>query len=176
MEPYFAYELTAEPLAMFKDNSLRKGDKSVLARELRKKLSGARPTQIDPRLGMRYVLDGGWLLHKVKWQQGVTFLEILKQYLDYVQKHYGFHSIIVFDGYNNGPCTKDHEHERRSLNAAPDVVFDCKKPCTFNQSSFLANESNKKAFVNSLIETFQVAGNVVHQAHDDADTLIVARP
>ena len=38
MEPYFTFELTSEPSALFKDGALRKADKSVLARELKKSL------------------------------------------------------------------------------------------------------------------------------------------
>ena len=169
MEPYFSYELTSEPSALFKDGALRKADKSVLARELKKSLkSDSTPT--EPK---KYVIDGGWLLHRVKWQKGFLYSEIINQYVDYVTRHYGVNVVIVFDGYGNGPSIKDHEHDKRSLKASPDVVFDEGKPCIFQQSAFLANEMNKKYFVNALISHLNEAGHEMYQALNDADTLIV---
>ena len=169
MEPFFRYELTAEPTALFKDNCLRKPDKSVLSKELKKNLdSGLSFTEAKV-----YVIDGGWLLHKVKWQKGLLYRDIIKQYVDYVTRNFGSKVTIVFDGYGNGPCTKDHEHDRRSLKAAPDVVYEDHKPCIFQQEAFLANESNKKSFVQALINSFNEAGYLTNQALNDADTLIV---
>jgi hypothetical protein len=52
-------------------------------------------------------------------------------------------------------------------------VFDHGKPVHSNQGAFLANEGNKKAFVDYLISQLRVHGYVVHQAVNDADTLIV---
>ena len=95
MEPYFSYELTSEPSALFKDGALRKADKSVLARELKKSLK-ADSTPTEPK---KYVIDGGWLLHRVKWQKGFLYSEIINQYVDYVTRHYGVNVVIVFDGY-----------------------------------------------------------------------------
>jgi len=41
-----------------------------------------------------------------------------------------------------------------------------------DQSSFLSNDRNKSGFVALLITYLKAAGNTVHQAPDDADTLI----
>jgi len=174
MEPYFSYELTSKPTALFKSHFLRKGGKSVLSQELRKKINIEDPVVIKV-VCRKFVADGGRLLHKVKWQQDVTFTTILQQYLNYVNKHFGYRVNIVFDAYGNGPSIKDHEHDRRSLKAAPDIFCDVNNHCISNQSSFLANESNKKTFVNALIETFHTSEHLVSQARDDADTLIVRR-
>jgi len=67
------------------------------------------------------VVDGGWLLYMVKWEQGHTWQEIADSYLSYVQ-YLGRHSqkiTVVFDGYNNSP--KDHDHIRRTMNSCCDV-------------------------------------------------------
>jgi len=42
-----------------------------------------------------------------------------------------------------------------------------------DQSAFLANETNKCALVAMTITSLQAAGFCVHQADDDADTLVV---
>jgi len=46
------------------------------------------------------VVDGGWLLYMVRWEQGHTWQEIAESYLIYVQ-YLGRHSqkiTVVFDG------------------------------------------------------------------------------
>ena len=167
LEQYFKYELTAQPTALFMNTCLRKSDKSVLAKELKKAIR--KDFNQEPKT---YVLDGGWLLHKVKWQSHVSYAAIVQQYRQFVAAHFGSQVTIVFDGYCNGPTTKDHEHGRRSLKAAPDVVFDDSKPAYSNQSAYLANEGNKKALVDAIVHELQNAGFQVFQALNDADTLI----
>ena len=54
----------------------------------------------------QYVLDGGVLLHRIRWNVGETYDNICKRYINYVaSKYHPF--IIVFDGYESGPSTKD---------------------------------------------------------------------
>ena len=119
-----------------------------------------------------YVMDGGCLLHRVKWKQDGTYIQIVSQYIDYIRKHYGQNCVIVFDGYGNGPSVKDHEHTRRAKSAAPDIVIDEWKVAHKNQTNFLQNENNKKQFVEMLCIHFRKQNYVVHQAFQDADTLI----
>jgi len=56
-------------------------------------------------------MDGGCLLHKVKWMPRGSYHDVLEQYAHYVFSHYGNDVVIVFDGYCNGASTKDQEHE-----------------------------------------------------------------
>ena len=46
------------------------------------------------------VLDGGALLHKIKWKTKTTYREICHQYIEFVRRMYGEYSevCIVFDG------------------------------------------------------------------------------
>lgn len=39
--------------------------------------------------GDMYVLDGGALLHRLPWEIGKTYWEMVENYTGYVQKHYG---------------------------------------------------------------------------------------
>jgi 5'-3' exonuclease len=170
IEHFFSYELTAVPASLFKDVSLRKANKALLAKEMTKNIR----TEISTSNGVIVsVVDGGWLLHRVKWQQNGVYAETLQRYVKYTLEHFGQKAFVVFDGYCTGPTTKDHEHDRRSLKAAPDIVFDESMPVYSNQSAFLANECNKKIFVTFLIHHLQAAGCIVYQAKNDADTLIV---
>jgi hypothetical protein len=166
----FQYELTAVPSALFKGESFRKTDKSQLAKVLTANVPSCNASR-----GTATVVDGGWLLHKVKWQPGVSYIDIGHQYTSFVARHFGSNAVIVFDGYEMGPSTKDHEHSRRATKSSPDVVFDSKMIAYRNQGAFLSNNRNKAQFVIHLIESFRGEGYLVHQAHDDADTLIVEK-
>ena len=81
--------------------------------------------------------------------------------------------VVIFNGYGNDPCTEGEQHRRRVQKSSPDIVSDERKPAYHNQNAFLANECNKKYFVEFLISCFRSAGYLVKQAHDDADCLIV---
>ena len=59
-----------------------------------------------------YVLDGGFLLHHVPWIKGSTYGKIADSYVDYTRRNYGT-ATVVFDGYQDGPSTKDSTHQRR---------------------------------------------------------------
>ena len=88
---YFNYELTTIPTSLFKDYAMRKTAKAQLAKAL---LSNVQPSERNTQL--HHVLDGGALIHRVKWQKGATYREIAKSYLSYVHQHYG-RSCIIFD-------------------------------------------------------------------------------
>ena len=60
-----------------------------------------------------YVVDGGALLHRVRWSKGMKFSVIAETYVKYLRRNYHKNTTIVFDGYND-KSTKDHEHVRRS--------------------------------------------------------------
>ena len=60
------------------------------------------------------VLDGGALMLKVQWEKNVTFQELCEQYVNFSRRKFG-QCAVVFDGYEAGPSTKDHEHCRRSV-------------------------------------------------------------
>ena len=106
MIPYFSsYELTAIPTSIFKDGAMRKIQKSQLAKLV---TSDVQPAECNMRTS--YVIDGGALLHKVKWAKKAAYKDILLQYVQYVHAKYGQHTCIVFDGYESGPSTKDQEH------------------------------------------------------------------
>jgi hypothetical protein len=137
---YFSFELTALPTSLFKDSFMRKADKAQLKNELIQSVDEIAAVEEN----CMYVLDGGHLLHKVKWQKAVPYSDIVQQYVDFVRKHYGTNTAVVFDGYCNGPSTKDHEHKRRASTCAPDNVYESNKLAYHDQAAFLANERNKK--------------------------------
>nr|CAI5843460.1 unnamed protein product [Callosobruchus analis] len=124
-----------------------------------------------------YVIDGGYLLHKVVWRKGERFSVICQRYVDYVSRHFKRNVIIVFDGYSNDIAknnTKSGERLRRvkKLNS-PDTLFDASMCVTTTQEQFLSNEKNKARFIDFIKVAFSSSGIYVKQADGDADLLIV---
>ncbi|GBM36240.1 hypothetical protein AVEN_71948-1 [Araneus ventricosus] len=62
-----------------------------------------------------YVVDGGFLLHRVLWQAKESFSFILKKYVDCSKKHFNEGASIFFYGYPEGAekSTKSVERIRR---------------------------------------------------------------
>jgi hypothetical protein len=169
---YFAFDLTAVSASLFKDGLMRKADKPVLAKALTSGLSFKAMSE-----SVTYVVDGGCLLHKVRWSKNTTYYDVVQQYIMFVNKHYGKSAVVIFDGYLTEPTTKDHEHKRRlskAVKVAPDVCFDESVPVIFDQSSFLANEVNKNRFIKMLMVYLDADGFTFLQAQGDADTDIVS--
>jgi len=119
MASYFAYELTPVPASLFKDDLTRKPVKSALGQLITKDAHVDKPAQLHTK----YVLDGGALLHHVRWMKNATWSQIIQQYVNYVERHYGLCVSVVFDGYSCDLTTKDHEHMRRSVKTAATVVM-----------------------------------------------------
>ena len=106
IKQYLAYELTTVPMSLFdKAGMMRKPNKPALRDVFLKSASVADPSAMC-------VVDRGALLHRVRWPKQCSFKELTKCYVKFVHEHY-FRSCIVFDGYDDGPSTKDHEHQRR---------------------------------------------------------------
>ena len=75
-EPYFSYELSAEPTSLFKDKYMRKTDKSQLAKAI---CNGVETLSI-PRQS-KPVIDGGYLLRVVTWSGGACYADVTQQYV-----------------------------------------------------------------------------------------------
>lgn len=167
MATFFEYELTPIPTTLFKDCFMRKSQKSLLAKALQ---DGVQPNVVNAEA--KYVLDGGALLHRVKWKKKTTYKEIALQYVKYVRTRYG-DCCIVFDGYDNGPSIKDHEHKQRMGKCCADIQLSESIKAHEDQQAFLSNEKNKSQFISLLTESLKADEQEVHNSTGDADTLIV---
>ena len=115
ISPYFDYELTVIPTSLFKDNTMRKTPKSQLATAVANNMQPC-----EHNVQATHVIDGGALIHKVKWPKKATYEDIAQQYVSYIRAKYGA-SGIVFDGYEQGPSIKDHEHQLRVARTCADI-------------------------------------------------------
>ncbi|GBL58459.1 hypothetical protein AVEN_188014-1, partial [Araneus ventricosus] len=123
-----------------------------------------------------YVVDGGFLLHRVLWQAKESFSFTLKKYVDYSKKHFNEGATIVFYGYpeDAAKSAKSIERISRKKKQITDyVMFDKSMSATMSQDNFLLNDKNKQRLIKMLCVKFQKEGFVVKQAEEYADYLII---
>ena len=175
LDDVMSYELCLYPLSLFEGKGiLREADKPQLAEALRnyvKTKSDSAVTQTIP-VTEHNVLDGGSLLHRLKWKDGSTYSSIADDYASFTVEHYG-RATVVFDGYEVGPSIKDCTHQRRSrklkgnkVNITEVTNFSGKK------EDFLSNAANKQALIQLIMERMRKKGCDVIQAEGDADVEI----
>ena len=91
-----------------------------------------------------------------------------------MKRKYG-RACIVFDGYDNGPYTKDHEYQRRAGKVAAYVSLeDLQMIPTCSQETFLKNDQNKVQFISILLEGLRREGHDVRNSTGNANTQIVS--
>ena len=167
----FRFEMCAYPPALFDSpGSMKTSSKSILADALWNTV-GEDLVEIPDDVS--YVLDGGALLHRIPWTQGVTFGEITDSYVKYVTMKHGSRATIIFDGYQNGPSTKDQTHQRRAKDYKGALVnFTLDMRLNMKKEVFLSNNNNKDKFLKMLSSKLQESGYTCIQASADADVLI----
>ena len=121
-----------------------------------------------------YVLDGGWLLHRVSWTKGKTCKEICDTYVEYVLKLCGVGATIVFDGYDGKSFTKATTHFGRTKGKKGiSVHFTGEMKLNMKKNEFLTNLENKQWFLKMLVIKMNEANLNAVQSSGDADVLIV---
>ena len=150
---YFKYELCSFPLSLFDSNcNLRNSNKSELAKEIATQVSYDPGSEGLVKTGneeFTFVIDGGWLLHRLGWTKNERYSKILTNYCDYFKTHYGKGAKVIFDGYEI-PSTKDMTHVKRTKTIGPEVVFSNDMKLTNTKEEFLSNYRNKQRFLIEL--------------------------
>ena len=199
MHHILTYEMCAYPPSLFESlHILRKANKPDLKVAICKHVQEfASPTdsaeseqshehsqvfcETEPVVPMRYVLDGGSLLDRVKWKKHSSYAEIPAAYVNIVKTGYP-NAVIIFDEYSNGPSTKDVTHKRRSKGMdkrSPTMKFSSDMKFGGNKEVFLANKANKERFIHILGDTLSAPGYGIIYCEDvtvireDTDLLIL---
>lgn len=151
---------------------MRKTKKSALFQIFEKLLSNV--DVVAPSGRCFYFIDGGWLLHKVVWQPDFTYTQIYSQYEQYIFRHFGRGSHIVFDGYSDRLSTKKQEQNRRTgSNSCVDLLFEDYMTPNVSQAKFLTNAKNKSRLIQRLSRVLLDHGYSITQCKEDADRSIV---
>ena len=172
LQPFFEYELTTEPMSLFKEGMMRKPDKPSLRKALIPDSASVSLDKIEKQVTS--IIDGGALLHRVSWKKGSKFSDVGRSYVNFVKTHYK-HPIIVFDGYDD-ESTKSHEHLRR--NAVPQsklVQIVSENPVPYTQERYFSCIENKAEFIKYLTSILKESNIEVHNCTGDADGSIVAK-
>ncbi|CAG9763155.1 unnamed protein product [Ceutorhynchus assimilis] len=148
--------------------NLRKGTKSQLLQELDKIY---KPESM-PDSDTVYVIDGGFLLHKVSWQKPASYNDIFLQYVNYVIHNYNKDCVIVFDGYTKEVISTKESLQRCRSKGSIEISIHAQASVIIPQVDFFKNSQNKTQFINILRTYFEDVGITVHQAPRDADYLI----
>lgn len=85
LEHFFAYELSSQPTSLFSDYMLRKNQKAKLTKAIMD-LSSCGSSNLPGNC--KFVVDGGYLLHRVVWPRICTFENLYKIYLDYLKMNF----------------------------------------------------------------------------------------
>jgi hypothetical protein len=167
------YELCPYPSSLFNSNLLMTpADKSQLQNGLIKMVRNSIIQSLPSHTS--FVIDGGALLHKVPWPKCSTYLALCDLYVNYVKTHFGTNTIVIFDGYQSGPTTKDEAHQCRAgceMGVEIDISLDML--CKMKKKQFLSNVNNKQKFLYLLGPILVQNGINVTHAQGDADYDIV---
>ncbi|GBN28245.1 hypothetical protein AVEN_212136-1 [Araneus ventricosus] len=93
LETFFKYELAPYPSSLFDAIGMHKTQKSAIYDCFK-----CANVEIG-NTNTTYIIDGGYLLHRVVWDREEIFATFEKFY--YVHRHFGHNVIIVFDGYSD---------------------------------------------------------------------------
>lgn len=175
LEEALSYELSPFPPALFDANNIfRKADKPQLAKAIDEYSSSSSDEAVSDKIPKteHYVLDGGSLMHRVKWTKGSTYGAIANDYVDLTLHNYG-KATVVFDGYLDEPSIKDNAHLRRQQTKHPIVNFTAETVFMGKKEEFLSRGCNKQGLINIISQRLREKGCNVINARGDADCDIV---
>jgi len=173
MKKYLRYEFGRQGPCLFKDNEMRKNQKSELATKLKQLTQSCLASNLENRF---YVLDGGHLLHNFIWpsDKNMTYDELCIKIVSHVKQFYVSNVIVVFDGYRNPLATKTATQKQRAeKHTSSNIIFSANDKLSCDQTSFLTNSFNKARLIDMLMIEFQNAEIECHQCLDDADYMVV---
>ena len=110
IESLFQLELTKTPASLFKGYSMRKTQKSALLKVLL-------PDVVRLRNANSFattVVDGGALLHRLRWTKDTTFSRVAASYYEYIHKNYNNPKIFLM---------AMSMHRRKITNACEETQF-----------------------------------------------------
>ena len=94
-------------------------------------------------------------------------------YIQYVERRYGKVTIIVFDGYDDGPSTKHCTHQRRTTSFASGMQFTSDMIIPLKKNEFLSNQEHKQRCTKLLSHKLRIARCSVFQVSGNVDLLII---
>ncbi|KAJ8671768.1 hypothetical protein QAD02_003027 [Eretmocerus hayati] len=120
MREHLKLELAPYPKALFDQDGMCKTQKH-------KFIENFTPLSEKPDCSeMKYVIDGGFLLHRVMWSQDELIDDVLKKYVKYVTDHFSQGCTIIFDGYPDVPQARHIKSLERARRLNQNQARECK--------------------------------------------------
>ncbi|GBM90290.1 hypothetical protein AVEN_90909-1 [Araneus ventricosus] len=122
LEDFLTFELCPFPLPLFDEAVMRKGTKSSLYKAFK-----PCTRDFNAENGV-YIIDRGYLLHRVIWKRGSTFSSICDNYVSYVCTKYKLTALVIFYGYlenetvGGTKCAKWARRTQKQMSS--EVMFD----------------------------------------------------
>ncbi|KAL7294975.1 hypothetical protein TKK_0011685 [Trichogramma kaykai] len=171
MELFLEHELATYPLTLFDASGMRKNNKAKFY------INFDMVKDISVQADDYFVIDGGFLLHKMVWKEKTPVKDIIDLYINYITSHYSFNCCIVFDGYPEqvGDChTKSAERMRRqNKNLGHRAEFDENGIIFEDPDKFLSIDSNKVRLIQLLCKELSNRNFSTNIAEEDADVMII---
>ena len=104
LEETLKHELVTYPPSLFEsEEQLLSSTKSLLAKSIRENTGLNAEDEPDNHSypNIMYIVDGGMLLHTIRWAKGSTFKEICFPYYTWIAKYQNV--TVVFEGYQPRP-------------------------------------------------------------------------
>ena len=168
MNDYLKWELSPFPQALFNTYGMLKNTKSDLYNVFQEIHINVR----DP-VNTHYVIDGGFLIHKVKWITDQVFSAIMNNYISHIRNNYSTNCTVIFDGYEKRTIKQSERHRRAKFSTSAEVHFTENMPLRISQEKFLANSKNKNNIIKMLRRKLMENGIQSTQCAADADRTIV---
>ncbi|KAJ8676127.1 hypothetical protein QAD02_011913 [Eretmocerus hayati] len=171
MREHLKLELAPYPKALFDQDGMCKTRKHKFIENF---------TPLSGKLDcseMKYVIDGGFLLHRIMWSQDKLIDDVLKRYVKYLTDHFSQGCTIIFDGHPDVPQARHIKSLGRARRLNQNQAQECKLrrgiKISLPKERFFSNEKNKNGLIVLLMQELTGAGHTCKQADEDADVLIV---
>ena len=148
LEETLKLELVTYPPSLFESEELLlSSTKSLLDKSIREKTGINAEEEPDNHSypNIMYIVDGGMLIHTIKWAKGSTFEEIGFSYYTWIAKYHYQKVTVVFDGYQ--PSTKDMCHHKRTKDSCCNIIPSLDSKLVVAKDKFLCNLENKERFL-----------------------------
>ena len=99
--------------------------------------------------------------------------EIAKSYADFAIRHYGPATIVVFDGYEEGPSIKDNTHQRKDAICTQLSASLLRQSFQARRKSSGQNDTNNQRLIRMISDQLRERDCTVVNAHGDAHVDIV---
>ena len=151
LEETLKHELVKYPPTLFEsEDQLLAATKSLLAKSIRDQSGmteeSEQPDNYVTNSNFQYVVDGGMLLHAIKWPADSSYEHMCSLYYTWLSKYKDV--TVVFDGYEDS--TKAMCHRKRIKNSCSNITPTLAAKLVVSNDKYLSNVQNKQLFLQLL--------------------------